>query len=74
MQIKDKAVIITGGANGIGAALARRLVLESAQVVIGDIDKKSGQDLVTELNQKYLNLESFVSIHPITYHFSSYTI
>ncbi|RIB10688.1 hypothetical protein C2G38_2205464 [Gigaspora rosea] len=28
MQIKDKVVILTGGANGIGAALARRLVLE----------------------------------------------
>ncbi|KAF0460734.1 NADP-binding protein [Gigaspora margarita] len=51
MQIKDKVVIITGGASGIGAALARRLVLEGAQVVIGDVDKKSGQDLVTELNQ-----------------------
>ncbi|RIB10686.1 hypothetical protein C2G38_2205461 [Gigaspora rosea] len=51
MQIKDKVVILTGGANGIGAALARRLVLEGAQVVIGDIDKKSGQVLITELNQ-----------------------
>ncbi|CAG8594969.1 15067_t:CDS:2 [Dentiscutata erythropus] len=51
MQIKDKIVIITGGANGIGAALARRLFLEGAQVVIGDIDKKSGQELVAEFNQ-----------------------
>ncbi|CAG8679177.1 3435_t:CDS:2, partial [Dentiscutata heterogama] len=51
MQIKNKVAIITGGASGIGAALARRLVLEGAQVVIGDIDKKLGQDLVIELNQ-----------------------
>ncbi|RIB12498.1 hypothetical protein C2G38_1976563 [Gigaspora rosea] len=51
MQIKDRVVIITGGANGIGAALARRLVLEGAQVVIGDIDKKSGQELINELSQ-----------------------
>ncbi|CAG8469290.1 24202_t:CDS:2 [Gigaspora margarita] len=51
MQIKDKVVIITGGASGIGAALARRLILEGAQVVIGDIDQKSGQELLTELNQ-----------------------
>ncbi|RIB10685.1 hypothetical protein C2G38_2205460 [Gigaspora rosea] len=51
MQIKDKVVIITGGASGIGAALARRLILEGAQVVIGDVNKKSGQELVTELNQ-----------------------
>ncbi|KAF0503177.1 NADP-binding protein [Gigaspora margarita] len=51
MQIKNKIAIITGGANGIGAALACRLVLEGAQVVIGDIDEKSGQKLINELNQ-----------------------
>ncbi|KAF0557203.1 NADP-binding protein [Gigaspora margarita] len=55
MQIKDRVVIITGGANGIGAALARRLILEGAQVVIGDIDKKSGQELINELGQKSSN-------------------
>ncbi|CAG8722726.1 9276_t:CDS:2, partial [Gigaspora rosea] len=32
MQIKDKVVILTGGANGIGAALARRLVSEGNKV------------------------------------------
>ncbi|KAF0452384.1 NADP-binding protein [Gigaspora margarita] len=51
MQIKDKVVIITGGANGSGAALARRLVNEGARVIIGDIDRKAGEELVTELNQ-----------------------
>ncbi|CAG8828150.1 17180_t:CDS:2 [Gigaspora margarita] len=55
MQIKNKIAIITGGANGIGAALARRLVLEGAQVVIGDIDEKSGQKLINELNQKLID-------------------
>ncbi|CAG8790447.1 11504_t:CDS:2, partial [Dentiscutata erythropus] len=48
------------GASGIGAALARRLVLEGAQVVIGDIDKKLGQDLVTELNQNNKKKAIFV--------------
>ncbi|KAF0508690.1 NADP-binding protein [Gigaspora margarita] len=51
MQIKDKVVIVTGGANGIGSALIRRFVLEGAKVVIGDIDKESGHELVTELNK-----------------------
>ncbi|CAG8805612.1 46052_t:CDS:2, partial [Gigaspora margarita] len=46
-----KVAIVTGGANGFGAALARRLVREGARVIIGDIDKKSGQNLETELNQ-----------------------
>ncbi|CAG8748311.1 17120_t:CDS:2, partial [Cetraspora pellucida] len=68
-----KIAIITGGANGIGAALARRLVLEGAQVVIGDIDKKSGQELVTELNQNnkinaifvYCNVTNFDHLHQL---------
>ncbi|RIB23951.1 hypothetical protein C2G38_1958593 [Gigaspora rosea] len=51
MQIKDKVVIVTCGANGIGAALVRRLVLEGARVIFGDIDKESGHELVTELNK-----------------------
>ncbi|RIB23127.1 hypothetical protein C2G38_897681 [Gigaspora rosea] len=51
MQIKDKVVILTGGANGIGAAFARRLVSEGARVIIGDIDRKAGEELLTELNQ-----------------------
>ncbi|CAG8608788.1 33108_t:CDS:2 [Gigaspora margarita] len=55
MQLRNKIVIITGGANGIGAALARRLASEGAQVVIGDIDGKSGQKLINELNQKLID-------------------
>ncbi|NGN70505.1 SDR family NAD(P)-dependent oxidoreductase, partial [Streptomyces sp. A7024] len=32
------AVIVTGGAQGIGAAIARRLAAEGARVLIADID------------------------------------
>lgn len=38
MQLKDKTVIITGGAQGIGAAVARRFAGAGARVVIGDLD------------------------------------
>ncbi|CAG8775632.1 36303_t:CDS:2, partial [Racocetra persica] len=48
------------GANGLGAALARRLVHEGAQVVIGDIDEKLGKELVTELNQNNQSNAIFV--------------
>ncbi|CAG8438319.1 7704_t:CDS:2 [Dentiscutata heterogama] len=51
MQIKDKVAIVTGGSNGFGAALVRRLIHEGARVIIGDIDKKAGQELETELNK-----------------------
>ena len=37
MKLKDKAAIITGGARGIGAAIADRYVAEGARVAIADI-------------------------------------
>jgi len=39
MQLKDKIVVVTGGASGIGAAMARRFVREGARtVVVADRD------------------------------------
>jgi len=39
MQIADKVVIVTGGANGIGCALSRRFSAEHARaVIVADID------------------------------------
>lgn len=34
MNVKDKVVVVTGGADGIGAALARRFAREGAKVVV----------------------------------------
>lgn len=38
MRFQDKAVIITGGASGIGLAIAKRLGSEGARVVLADIN------------------------------------
>ncbi len=39
MEIKDKVIVITGGASGIGRALAERCTAEKArQVIIADLD------------------------------------
>lgn len=37
-MLAGKAAIVTGGAQGIGLAIAKRLAIEGARVVIGDLD------------------------------------
>jgi NAD(P)-dependent dehydrogenase (short-subunit alcohol dehydrogenase family) len=50
MQVKDKVVIVTGGSNGIGAALCRRFAKEGARaVVVADIDMQGAQTLAEEI-------------------------
>ncbi|WP_295691906.1 SDR family NAD(P)-dependent oxidoreductase, partial [uncultured Maricaulis sp.] len=45
----DRVAIVTGGANGIGKACARRLSEDGCHVVIADIDTHAGQALADEL-------------------------
>lgn len=41
-RLKDKIALVTGGAKGIGAAVARVFAAEGAHVIISDIDEKNG--------------------------------
>jgi L-fucose dehydrogenase len=49
LQIRDKVVLITGGAKGIGAAITRACAAEQAIPVIVDLDAESGRELQAEL-------------------------
>jgi len=49
LHLKDKVVIVTGGAKGIGAAIVRACVAEGAVPVIVDRDGESGQRLQNAL-------------------------
>jgi len=47
--LKDRNVVVTGGANGIGAAIARRLAEEGSAVAILDLDAASGEKVAGEI-------------------------
>ena len=45
-MFQEKVIVIAGGATGIGAETARRLVATGAQVVVGDINQDGGRRTV----------------------------
>jgi L-fucose dehydrogenase len=49
LQLKDKIILITGGAKGIGAAIARGVARENGIPVIVDLDADAGKQLQLEL-------------------------
>jgi len=52
MEVAGKVVVVTGGASGIGRALARRFAAEGARgVVVADLDRDGASDVAAELER-----------------------
>lgn len=49
LQLKDKVIIVTGGAKGIGAAIVRACAAEGAIPVVVDRDAEAGKHLQSDL-------------------------
>jgi len=49
-DIRDRVVLVTGAARGIGAASARRLAAGGARLVLADVDGPGVEKLAAELN------------------------
>ncbi|MFC7646905.1 SDR family oxidoreductase [Streptosporangium lutulentum] len=56
-RLEGKVALITGGGNGIGAAVARRLAEGGARIVLADIDDDAGQSLADELGATYVHCD-----------------
>jgi 3(or 17)beta-hydroxysteroid dehydrogenase len=51
-RLAGKIAMITGGASGLGEAIARRYVAEGARVVLADIDERAGAHLSQQLGPR----------------------
>jgi len=61
MYVKDKIIVVTGGAHGIGAAICRRFKQEGARgVAVVDLDMESAQQVAAEIDG--LALQADVSV------------
>ena len=49
MRLKDKAIIVTGGTSGIGAAIATAAIREGAKVLVHGINEEEGRATVERL-------------------------
>ena len=50
MRLKGKSAIVTGGASGFGAGIARKFASEGAQVMIVDLNTEAANALANDLN------------------------
>lgn len=57
LSLDGKSAIVTGGAKGIGRAIARRLAEAGARVVIADIDTDAGERASSELGAEFIRTD-----------------
>jgi 3-oxoacyl-[acyl-carrier protein] reductase len=50
-DLSGQAAIVTGGGNGIGAAIARRLAEAGAAVVVSDISEEAATRVADEIQR-----------------------
>ena len=72
--LKDRVVIVTGGAHGIGKAYCQGFASAGARVVIADIDKPGAEAAANEIGAQALALQVDVSNEEATKKMAAQTI
>ncbi|HEY2299947.1 MAG TPA: SDR family oxidoreductase [Jatrophihabitans sp.] len=62
-SLRDKVVVVTGGARGIGLATAHALAARGARVVIGDLDADGSRLAAKEVGTSAVGMQLDVSDH-----------
>ena len=55
-KLQNKSALVTGGARGIGEAIARCFAREGAHVIIGDVDAENGKRIAADIGGTYFDL------------------
>jgi NAD(P)-dependent dehydrogenase (short-subunit alcohol dehydrogenase family) len=61
MDINGASAVVTGGASGIGAAVARRLAAAGARVVVADLQEDKGRALADEIGGAFVKVDVTVT-------------
>ncbi|MBL6848343.1 MAG: SDR family NAD(P)-dependent oxidoreductase, partial [Alphaproteobacteria bacterium] len=56
-NFNGQTAVITGGAQGIGLATAKRFIEDGCEVMIWDVDEKMGLEASKELNCHFLKVD-----------------
>jgi 2-dehydro-3-deoxy-L-rhamnonate dehydrogenase (NAD+) len=56
-RFRGRVAIITGGASGIGCAVAERIIAEGGRVAIWDVDAKAGMDAARKLGKQAQSIQ-----------------
>ncbi len=71
-KLQNKSALVTGGARGIGAAIARCFAREGADVIVADVDRECGEAIAKEIGGVFFELDvssqaswaAIESVHP----------